>query len=287
MKQLRKSSTLNLHSHSRENTVEYIKAGLEFLKNSGFDASDCPIGLFDISGDGWKAQTEQILKAQEEIGLKFEIGHLPFIGGGGEKTEEYMKAFDKKMKNAIEVGAALGLEYAVMHPNAGTEPLIAFDRKARYDSVMNHLSPYVEYANKAGLNVVVENMRVFSGARISHRYCQTPDELCEVADALGVGVCLDFGHANISGIKQSEGLAYVGKRLKVIHVNDNTGIDDDHVPPFCGSVDWKDAMHGLAIAEFDGLFNYEIAAGRLPDSVRPAFAKYLSNAADEIMTYIG
>ena len=143
-----------------------------------------------------------------------------------------------------------------------------------------------EYAEKVGVNVVIENMRVINGARLSHRYCQQPDELCEIADALGIGVCWDFGHANISGIKQSEGLSYVGKRLKVIHVNDNTGIDDDHVPPFIGNVDWSDAMHGLALAEFDGLFNFELSTSRIPENARPAFAKYLLEAANELMTYI-
>ena len=81
-------------------------------------------------------------------------------------------------------------------------------------------------------------------------------------------------------------MAYVGKRLKVIHVNDNGSFEDEHLLPFMGHIDWRDAMHGLALAEFDGLFNYEIATGRMPAAVREAMAKYILDSAQELMSYI-
>ncbi len=87
-------------------------------------------------------------------------------------------------------------------------------------------------------------------------------------------------------MKQSEALAHIGKRLKVIHVNDNAAIDDEHLLPFEGNVDWRDAMHGLALAEFDGLFNFELSTGKLTASVRPAFAAYMLAAARVLMSYI-
>ena len=286
MKNLRISSTLNLHCYSRENVADYIRVGMEFLKNNGFDAGDFGTSMLDLSSDTWRSDVEKTLTASAEIGINFEISHLPFVRGGGLNDEAYMAEFDKKMKNAIDASALLGVKYSVLHPNAATVPMKAFERRAQYDAVIGHVAPYVEYAEKVGLKLVIENMRVINGMRLSHRYCQDPDELCEVADALGIGVCWDFGHANISGIKQSEGLAYVGKRLKVVHVNDNSGIDDDHVAPFMGNVDWRDAMHGLALAEFDGLFNYEINTGRLPASTRESFAKYLIDVARELTSYI-
>lgn len=151
---------------------------------------------------------------------------------------------------------------------------------------MSHLAPFAEHAAKVGLNIVVENMRVVHENYPVHRYCQTPDELCDIADALGIGICWDFGHANISGVRQSEGLAYVGKRLKVLHVNDNFAGDDIHILPFTGNVDWRDAMHGLALAEFDGLFNFELSVARVPANMREIFAKYVTSAAGTLMSYI-
>ena len=107
-----------------------------------------------------------------------------------------------------------------------------------------------------------------------------------MADALGIDVCWDFGHANIGArMKQSDALAVVGKRLKAVHVNDNLAWGDDHVPPFCGTVDWKDAMRGLSAIGYSGLFNYELA-GRHPSASRGAFADYLRTSAEVLMGFM-
>ncbi len=286
MKKLRISSTTNLHFGVGESVSEYIKNEVAFQKEMGFDATDFGLEKMDFLSDGWQSTVEKAIEDANRLGMKFEICHLPFIQAGAPIVGDEYEIFCKKMYSAIDAAKMIGANHAVMHPNAPTMPLKTFNRKEQFDSVIAHLAPFAEYASKRGVKVVVENMRVIPTFVASHRYTQTPDELCEVADALGVGVCWDFGHANISGIKQSEGLSYVGKRLSVIHVNDNFGINDDHVPPFIGNVDWHDAMHGLAQVGFDGLFNFEIATGKLPPSVRVSHAKYLLDTAGELMSYI-
>ena len=286
MKTLKTSSSLNLHYHSRENISEYVRAGLEFNKKMGFDAAnlDFVSSIFDT--DGWQPYIENALKDSQEIGLDVKLAHLPFTGGNVQKNVEFLARFNEKMIRAVNGAKLLGVDYAVLHPITMALPGTAYSRREQHDFVVSNLSPVVEHAAKVGLNVVIENMRVTPHFVESHRYCQAPDELCDVADALGIGVCWDFGHANISGIRQSEGLAYVGKRLKVLHINDNVAFEDDHLLPFMGTVDWRDAMHGLALAEFDGLMNFEIAAGRLPAAVRETFAEYILKAAKELMSYI-
>lgn len=286
MKRLAVSSTFNLCARGAEDFSAYIRQGLEFYKKHGLDAAEITATGFELASDKWSAQVEDAIKASEQSGVQFATAHLPFLGGGGNKDASYMELFDRKMHNAIDAMARLGVNYAVVHPNAPTVLAKDFNRRMQYDVVMNHLAPYVEHANRVGLRVVVENMRIIHGMRYSHRYCQDADELCEVADALGIGVCWDFGHANISGVKQSEGLAYVGKRLKAVHVNDNSGVDDDHVLPFMGKVDWKDAMHGLALTDYEGTLNFEIATGRVPPTLRDSFADHLVDVAKELMTYI-
>ena len=285
MKKLRISSSLNLHSNDKSNFEKYISEGLSFHKAHGFDAADFTMSLVDFSNDLWQPKIEYAIKASNEIGLRFEVSHLPFSAKLC-KEPDFIPIFNEQMHRAIDAAALLGVEYAVMHPNTTTVPIKKYNVAEQRDSVLAHLSPFVEHANRVGLNVIVENMRMVPGACYSYRYCQSPDELCDIADALGIGVCWDFGHANISIHSQSEALAYVGKRLKLLHVNDNTGIEDDHILPFTGTVDWRDAMHGLALAEYDGLFNYELHAQTVPSSVRSAYAKYMIDAANEMMTYI-
>ena len=285
MTKLRKSSSLNLHSYPRTDISEYIKKGLEFHKSMGFDAADLPMGLIDFTNDGWQPYIEQAKSDADEIGVKFELCHLPFSAKASTSLE-YLPTFNAQMHRAIDAAAMLGVDYAVLHPNTSTLHMAKYDEKDEREKVLSHLAPFAEHAAKVGLNIVVENMRVVHENYPVHRYCQSPDELCDIADALDIGICWDFGHANISGVKQSEGLVYVGKRLKVLHVNDNFAGEDIHILPFTGNVDWRDAMYGLALAGFAGLFNFELSVARVPSSMREIFAKYVTAAADELMVYI-
>ena len=96
MKKLPISSPLNLHCHPKENISEYIKAGLLFHKEAGFEAADFSMGLLDLASDGWQPYAEQALADSKEVGVALKLCHLPFIAGGGDKNEEFMAIFDKK-----------------------------------------------------------------------------------------------------------------------------------------------------------------------------------------------
>jgi sugar phosphate isomerase/epimerase len=285
MGKLRISTKMNLHATARDDLFKYVTEGLDFVKNAGFSAADFGSEILKPLGDNYAPFMDRVIGYTEETGFSFSIAHLPYSLKVS-TDPSYEPIFSREMHNAIDAVAMLGVDYAVMHPNTITGPLSDFDRKASYDSVMAHLSPFVEHASRVGLNVVVENMRVVHEHYPTHRYCQQPDELAEVADALGIGVCWDFGHANICGIKQSEALLYLGSRVKSLHVNDNTAIDDDHMPPFVGNIDWRDAMSGLRAIGFDGFFNYEIATASIPAALREDFARYLVAAAGEILSYL-
>ena len=281
------SSTFNLcPGNNGEGCTEYVRRGVEFYKAHGFGAAEFGATMLSLSTDEWKNQVEEVIEASEESGVRFATAHLPFLGGGGAKDAEFMAKFDREMYNSIDAMKMLGVDCAVLHPNAPTVVMKDFDRKKAFDSVMAHLAPYAEYAAKVGLSVVVENMRVIHGMRHSHRYCQDPDELCEIADALGIGVCWDFGHANVSGVHQSEAIAYIGDRLKMVHVHDNCAMADEHNMPFTGNVDWQDAMHGLALVSFDGVFDLELSPARFPAPLRKSHARLALETAQYLMTYL-
>lgn len=284
MKKLRVSSKLNLHYFPKDNLEEYNYQGLLFHKKLGFDASDYSLSQINFLENGWEECIEALIRDSEKVGIKIENCHIPFLKM--KCTPEEEAAHPTVVRRSIDAAKMLGVDYAVIHPNGFTEPLDKFNRREKFESTMKYLAPVAEYAAQKGVNIVVENMRLVPEKYPVHRYCQDPDELCEVADALGVGVCWDFGHANICGLKQSEALAYIGSRLKVLHVNDNLGIGDDHLAPFLGNTDWADAMHGLKLCGFDGLFNYEIAMDHLPKEVKEDYARYLVNAAHKLIEMI-
>lgn len=286
MKKLLKSSFLDLHSCPKEDISQFVRTGLVFLKDAGFDAANIETDVLLPSAGEWQPIVERALQDADECGIPFTDCHLPYFDVQVNTDREYAERCSREMYTAIDIAKALNVKTAVLHPNCTTVTVRNFNGKEAYDAAMAHLAPFAEYAAKVGVNVIIENTRLVPGIRQSHRFCQGPEELCEVADALGFGICWDFGHANLAGLKQSEALAYVGKRLKAVHIHDNNGTDDDHTAPFMGTVDWVDAMHGLALAGFEGRLNFEITASRVPAAFRMEYAKYLVAAADQLMDFI-
>ena len=284
MNKLKISSTLNLHHYTKDDFLSYVRSGLEFMQNVGFDAADFPMRFLPKSIPDIAKYAEDIKQIERKANIRFEVCHLPYSTSICTHPE-LLPTFNDSVHRSIDLAHYLGIKYAVLHPNTVSVPEDEFDRTKSYDSVMSHLAPFVEHASKVGVNLAVENMRVVYEKYPTHRYCQTPDELCDIADALGIGVCWDFGHANISKVNQKEGIRYVGNRLKVIHVNDNTGYDDDHILPFTGNINWNEAIEALSDVGFTGLFNYEINTNRVPSSLRKSFAEYLVCAANEMLTY--
>ena len=286
MKKLRLSSEFNLCYRGNLDINEYVRKGLTFFKELGFDCANLPTYWLSLDNGEWKEQAEQILIDSESIGIAFDSVHLPFLSGGVSQSKDFMKVFNQRMYASIDAAKMLGVKYAVLHPNTATLSPQKYKEEREHKKVVEHIAPYVDYANKIGVVLLIENMRTAADVPNGHRYCQSPNELCAVADELGIDVCWDFGHANISGVKQSEALTYIGKRLKHIHVNDNLGIKDDHLLPFMGNVDWRDAMHGLSLAEYDGTFMMELGVSKIPESMRVEYAKCVVAASNELLNYI-
>jgi sugar phosphate isomerase/epimerase len=81
--------------------------------------------------------------------------------------------------------------------------------------------------------------------------------------APSLGLHLDVGHANIGRRPEepnrvAELLDAFGDRLAHVHVHDNLGLDDLHLPLGAGSVDWPAVVHALRGAGYDETVTIEI-----------------------------
>lgn len=72
-----------------------------------------------------------------------------------------------------------------------------------------------------------------------------------------VGICWDFGHTNEQKLNQQVALRAIGHRLKNLHINDNSGIRDEHLLPFLGTINWNDIIPVLAEIDYDGDLTFE------------------------------
>ena len=284
MDHIRIATQLTFQDYSRENISEYIREGLRLNRKIGFDAADFTTTLLDLSSDAWKPAAEQALADAEEIGLPITVCHLPFVKGGAAQTDAFWAEFHQKMLHAIEAAAVLKVEHAVLHTNTGTLIMKDYRAKEQLEWVLRHIEPFAEHAAKLGVPLVVENMPVVPGARVTHRFSQWAEEICQVADIFGMGICWDTGHANISGVHQSEAIAYIGDRLKMLHIHDNCAMADEHNLPFTGTVDWKDVMSGLVAIGFRGVFDMEVKPSPIPGPLRENYARQTLETARYLMT---
>ena len=87
-----------------------------------------------------------------------------------------------------------------------------------------------------------------------------PGSLAHFVDELDrtdVGICLDFGHAQLDG-DVVDAIDIVSEHLAAVHVHDNRGRGDDHLLPFEGTIDWPGALTGIQKVGYDGPLMLEI-----------------------------
>jgi sugar phosphate isomerase/epimerase len=89
----------------------------------------------------------------------------------------------------------------------------------------------------------------------------------EDLDSLGVGICLDFGHAHIDG-DVVDAVETVSEHVIATHLHDNGGRADDHLMPLDGTIDWAAALTAVQKIGYDGPMMFEVAAhGPAKDSL--------------------
>lgn len=279
---MRLSTSTNIH-YMRENK-EYIlfidsmricsKVGYKVMDINFCDAvrEHC-----EVFGDNWKDEVEKIAEEAEKLGIEFSQCHLPFYNVIDSKFED-RELYEKMISRCIEALGLLGVKWGILH--AGTAIWNNRSIKVAKEKNIEYFKPKLEMASKHNLGIAIENMADFLiDGRPRRRYTADVEELCDLVDSLNsdnVGVCWDFGHANLTGCDQIQSLKFVGNRLKATHVADNRGMYDNHIAPFHGNIEWKPIMKTLKEIHYAGDFTYEIhnETMKLPDELREASLEY-------------
>ena len=189
----------------------------------------------------------------------------------GAVLEAAAEELEELIRRSIIASAELGVEWTVTHP--GTVYSAGPDVSVSKEKNLEYYSRHVATARENGIGICLENDFEYRPRQPMQRiYCASIYELVDLVDAFGdpehVGVCYDFGHANLGGHDfHRQNLNIIGSRLHAIHVQDNHGVADEHLMPFHGNIDWAEAMAGLADIGYDGDLTYEIQE----------FGRYLPN----------
>ncbi|WP_282937513.1 sugar phosphate isomerase/epimerase family protein [Paenibacillus sp. RC67] len=272
------STSLNVFGTDYEQAIPVCKAaGFEALDFNYWDHQK------DVMTKTWEeeeAWAHRIRQVADENGLRFTQMHGPVHGRlfqqmvPGLDTDSFLTLAKRSLKTA----SILGVPWVVFH-SSGVSVEGESNREAKEFNVkfFQQLFPSMEHT---GVGIALENFydRPARAHAVRRTYCALFDELIELIDALDhplIGGCLDTGHAHEQGIHPNE-IRKFGNRLKATHINDNDGVQDQHLLPFQGSIQWASVMSALHDIDYKGDLTYEThqSIRVLPNALREEGLRY-------------
>jgi len=129
-------------------------------------------------------------------------------------------------------------DICVVHPGI-LSPLGAQIPEKAWEQMIFGLRKLCDIAEEYGMMIGVENM-----INIEPLLGRFPDELLgivETVDRDNIGIVFDVGHANTMNVIDE----FLEVDVVHVHVHDNFGEKDEHLPPGHGNIEWKEVMDGL------------------------------------------
>jgi len=220
-------------------------------------------------GDWFRSNSLQAFSLHAPLWPDYEMGRAgaPAVNVVHPEKARRINAMDE-IKRALETAEHVPFRHMVVHLGE------------RYDEWSQRTMEFAEaalehlgaFARPLGVRVLVENL--LSEAT-------TPEHLITILEQGhldSIGVCLDLGHAHISG-GVAEAFSVLGDRIVSIHVHDNHGLKDEHLWPGDGSIEWpavREALQRLKTppaAVLEIAQNLGDAPSAIPDRVQKSFER--------------
>ena len=201
-----------------------------------------------------------IKAAADANGIRLNSVHLPF---SNRENISHLDAATRAQTIATHTAimkdaAAIGIGIAVLHPSA--EPIADADRAQFMANSKHSLAIMADYAAAYGMTIAVEDLP---------RTClgRNSAEMAELltADAR-LRVCFDTNH--LLGEPIRDFVRALGDKFITLHVSDYDFIDERHVYPGEGKIDWIEFMDLLDEVGYKGIFTYETGMAQETKSIR-------------------
>jgi sugar phosphate isomerase/epimerase len=220
---------------------------LRRIAAAGFDYVDLTLE----PPSAWPVVPEEVRTLVEETGLGV-VGHTAWYLPVASPFPELRAAARGAFFEAFDAFVVIGATRVTMHP----DPVMR--SYPRDEAIAGNVDAVAELAAAAaarGLTLVVENMG---------RSFRTAAELRPLLDAHpDVRFHLDVGHAHLGGDTTRELVDAFGDRLAHLHVSDNFGVDDLHLPLGAGSIAWPEVVEALRGVGYDGTVTLEVHSEEL------------------------
>ena len=150
-----------------------------------------------------------------------------------ETTKARRMAMVDEIKRALEIAEIVPFRYLIQHLGVQGEEY----EERKLDSAFSSLDEIKVFAAQRGVEVLLENTPngMSSGERLNGFLAQTH---------LNLNYCFDAGHAHMATGIAAE-FALMKNRIRSTHLHDNNGVEDLHLFPMQGTIDWRQAIRLL------------------------------------------
>jgi len=253
-------------------------------RESGFDAVELslliygkrnmPPDIYSASDDQFEEHFTNIGRLAKEAGLEISSTHGRELTCTPEKEQcDYAKWVSER---DIKATSLIGSPACVIHPiNSSLWQDHSADEEFFYRKNTELYNDVLAFAEANNVKVGIENCGGFF-AQADHMKRQL-----ELLDSKNMTICVDTGHANIlhhnGGLSVAEMIRTFGNDVSVLHLHDNPGTSDLHVPPIChrgDCVEWPDVFDALDEIGYTGSYNFEIRFNCYRDAIEDAVRFY-------------
>jgi sugar phosphate isomerase/epimerase len=162
------------------------------------------------------------------------------------EDEQMFSKYIELLKNRLEFCSVVGGDVLVIHP-----PKIEGDSVGagqRLERSLRAFESVRPLCSDLRITLAVENCYPSDVESLEYYFERYPPEF--------VGFCFDSGHAHVNG--NLDRLLVFKDRLRALHLHDNRGREDDHQPPFFGTIDWERVMRWIGSMGYAKPINFEI-----------------------------
>lgn len=178
-----------------------------------------------------RPQLRRLARRFAAAGLRTSL-HAPFADlNPGALEPLVLAATERRFAQTLDVAAELEAGMIVFHPG--------FDRW-KYGG-LDHL--WLERNLSFWPSLIDRAARLECPMALENIFEERPDTLLELLDRLDspwLGHCFDVGHWHLFGkVSLADWFARLGPRMIHLHLHDNRGRGDDHLPPGDGKIDFS------------------------------------------------
>lgn len=229
------------------------------------------LDVYPEAEDEDRAFAEQIHALAKKKGMKLSSYH--FIGSVLDEDDPEQKRVRHYMQKSLDLYSVLEPGVFVVHPGTFSDggfkknklvhqaSLEKWGAEETHRRVVENLRWFGDRAAEKGIRLAVEN--IYGG-----RFYSQIDELIQLVEEVNrdnVGFCLDVGHANIDGVDIPSAVQRMGRKLYEIHLHDNDGKKDQHLPIGFGTVNWIEVIEALNSIRYPGTATFEFFRWPMPD----------------------